>query len=142
VVFYLDASIPIAVSMALALVRDDVLYPGGPNCPITTPGVRDDGWLPVAGHHGWLVLMRDKHVRRRPGELQALQKNSVRAFVLTGAGNYSRWRTLDLLVRRWSEIESTAAVEVPPYIYAVTQQGLRRVEFGSSRRPRPGDQGP
>ena len=66
--FYLDASIPFPVSQALALVRDDVLYPGAPGCPITTPDVKDHEWLPVAGHHGWTVIMRDKHVRSRPGE--------------------------------------------------------------------------
>ena len=130
--FYLDASIPFPVSQALTLVRDDVLYPGGPRCPITTPGAKDHEWLPVAGRHGWVVLMRDKRVRVRPGERQALVKNSVRAFILTGAGNYSRWRTLDLLVRRWPDIESAAAVEVPPYICTVTQQGVRRVDLASN----------
>jgi hypothetical protein len=132
VAFYLDASIPFPVSQALTLVRDDVLYPGGPRCPITTPGAKDHEWLPVAGRHGWVVLMRDKRVRARPGERQALVKNSVRAFILTGAGNYSRWRTLDLLVRRWPDIESAAAVEIPPYICTVTQQGVRRVDLGSN----------
>ncbi len=70
-VFYLDASIPFPVSQAFALVRDDVLYPGGPGCPITTPDAKDHEWLPVAGQHGWVVLMRDKAravaARRTPG---------------------------------------------------------------------------
>ena len=95
--FYLDASIPFPVSQALALVRDDVLYPGAPDCPITAPDVKDHEWLAIAGHHGWAVIMRDKHVRSRPGERRALRDNGVRAFVLTGAGNYSRWQTLDFL---------------------------------------------
>jgi hypothetical protein len=132
VVFYLDASIPFPVSKALALVRDDVLYPGGPSCPITSPGAKDAEWLPVAGRHGWVVLMRDKRVRSRPGERQALLKNNVRAFVLTTAGNYSRWRTLELLVRRWADIEEAAASDEPPYIYAVRQQGLRRIAMSSN----------
>lgn len=129
--FYLDASIPFPVSRALSLVRDDVLYPGGPDCPINSPGAKDAEWLPVAGRHGWLVLMRDKRVRSRPGERRALLKSNVRAFVLTTAGNYSRWRTLDLLVRRWTDIEEVAATGEPPYIYAVTQQGLRQIALGS-----------
>lgn len=131
-VFYLDASVPFPVSQAFALVRDDVLYPGGPGCPITTPDAKDHEWLPVAGRHGWVVLMRNKRVRSRPGERRALRENGVGAFVLTGGGNYSRWRTLELLVRRWPDIEDAAGSEAPPYIYAVTQQGLRRVELGWS----------
>ena len=65
-----------------------------------------------------------------PGSGVRFGENGVRAFVLTGAGNYSRGRTLDLLVRRWADIESVTGVEAPPYMYAVTQQGLRRVELG------------
>jgi hypothetical protein len=34
-------------------------------------------------------------------------------------------------VRRWPDIESVTGVEAPPYMYAVTQQGLRRVELGA-----------
>ena len=71
--------------------------------------------------------MRDKRVRSRPGERQALLKSNVRAFVLTTAGNYTRWRTLELLVRRWADIEEAAASDEPPYVYAVRQQGLRRI---------------
>jgi hypothetical protein len=76
--------------------------------------------------------MRDKRVRARPGERQALVRSNVRAFVLTTAGNYTRWRILDLLVRRWPDIEETAATDQPPYIYAVRQQGLRRILLGDS----------
>jgi PIN like domain len=122
VIFYLDASIPFPVSKALTLVRDDVLY----------PGAKDAEWLPTAGRHGWVVLMRDKRVRSRPGERQALVKSNVRAFVLTTAGNYTRWQTLDLLVRRWADIEEIVATDEPPYIYAVRQQGLRRIPLGSN----------
>jgi hypothetical protein len=50
--------------------------------------------------------------------------------VLTTAGNYSRWRTLELLVRRWADIEEAAANDEPPYIYAVRQQDLRRIAVG------------
>lgn len=125
--FYCDASIPRAVAQALALVRDDVLYPGQEGCPITDPATKDVAWLPVAGANDWLVLMRDKRIRTRPGERRRLMECGVRAFAMTGAGNYSRWLTLELLVRRWREIESVAAVEDGPYIYSVTQGGLARL---------------
>lgn len=46
-VYYLDASLQLPVCRALALVRDDVRYPGGPNCPVTSPGMLDPEWLPV-----------------------------------------------------------------------------------------------
>jgi hypothetical protein len=46
---------------------------------------------------------------------------------MTGAGNHSRWLTLELLVRRWRDIEAVVAAESGPYIYSVTQGGLARL---------------
>jgi hypothetical protein len=58
--------------------------------------------------------MRDKRIRTRPGERRKLYDNNVGAFCLTGAGNYSKWLTLDLLVRRWDDIERKVRAETPP----------------------------
>jgi hypothetical protein len=118
VTFYLDASIPSAVRTAIAGVRADVLYAGGPNAP--AEDTKDHVWLPIAGQNNWVVLMRDKRIRKRPGERLALINAGVRAFCLTDAGNATRWQVLDLLVRRWPRIELTANTFAGPYIYAVT----------------------
>jgi PIN like domain len=85
--FYLDASLQLPVCRALALVRDDVVYAGGPDSPISSTAVRDEDWLPVVGAEGMLVLMRDKHIRSRRAERDRLIENGVGAFCLTGAGN-------------------------------------------------------
>jgi hypothetical protein len=130
-VFYLDANIPEKVYRALALVRGDVLYPGMPGCLVTDRGMKDEVWLRIAGEREWIVLMRDKQVRRRPGQRNALLRHGVRAFVLTGAGNYSEWRTLHLLVRRWDEIEQVVADGPGPFLYAVTQQGVREIPLAA-----------
>jgi hypothetical protein len=119
--------VPIDVARALSLVRDDILYPTGPGCAITDPGTKDTIWLPVAGAKQWVVIMRDKHIRSRPGERYQLTAHGVRAFVMTGGGNYTKWQTIDLLVRRWAEIESIADRELPPFIYSITQAGVSRL---------------
>lgn len=125
--FYFDASM-LALGMALTIVRDgDVLYPGGPGCPVTTAATPDDEWLRHAGRNGWVVIMRDKRVRRRPRERQALVDHGVTAFCLTGAGNYTSWRILELLVRSWARMEEVVATKPAPFIYSITQEGLRRL---------------
>ena len=48
-------------------------------------GTRDADWLPIVGKRGWIVLTKDRHIRRRELELQALVNARVRAFVLTAA---------------------------------------------------------
>jgi hypothetical protein len=122
--YYVDASVPIDVPKSLALVRDDILYPGAAGCPVKSPNVDDVEWLSIAGEQGWVVIMKDDRIRYRRWERQALMKAGVRAFCMTTAGNYSRWQTLQLLAQRWDAIEE-AAKEAGPYIYAVTQDGVR-----------------
>ena len=48
-------------------------------------GTPDAVWLPVVGERGWVVLTKDRHIRRRELEIQALVRARVRAFVLTAA---------------------------------------------------------
>jgi hypothetical protein len=123
-VYYFDASV-LGVAIPLASLRNDVIYPGHPACPGVNPGDKDHEWLPEAGRQGWVVVMRDKHIRTRPGERQALIDSGVRTFCLTGAGNASRWDVLTLLVTNWPAMERTA-LEVPgPFIYSITRVGVR-----------------
>lgn len=123
VTFYVDASVPVAVRTALAGVRDDVLYAGGPKAP--KESTRDRHWLKTAGENDWIVLKRDKRIRTRRWEREALIAAGVRTFCLTGAGNYTRWQVLELLVARWRRIEEVANTVAGPYIYAVTWDGVR-----------------
>jgi len=46
----------------------------------------DDVWLPVVGAHGWIVVTKDKAIRHRSNELEALKTARVAAFVLTAKG--------------------------------------------------------
>jgi PIN domain-containing protein len=94
--YFVDASVQIDVAKALAQVRDDILYPGALGSPIASPNVDDIDWLPAVGAHDYVLLKRDKKIRTRPWERQALFQAGIRAFCLTGAGNYSKWETLRL----------------------------------------------
>jgi PIN like domain len=128
VTFYVDASVPVAVRRALAHVRDDVLYAGGPDAPAEDTDDKD--WLPEAGREDWVVLLRDKRIRKRPGERQAFLDAGVRLFCMTGGGNYTRWETLRLLTARWPRIEGVASARTGPYIYSVTWEGVRELSLG------------
>lgn len=123
--FYIDASVPIAVRQALALLRDDILYAGGLDAP--KERTLDKDWLPIAGRNQWVVIKRDKKIRTRPWERDALIQAGVRTFCMTGGGNYTRWRTLQLLAARWERIEEVARNVPGPYIYSVTWDGVREL---------------
>lgn len=49
-------------------------------------GTPDLEWLPEVGARGWILLTKDKQIRKREIELRALRQAGVRAFVLTAAG--------------------------------------------------------
>lgn len=121
--FYIDASVPAAVREAIASVRNDVLYAGGPNAPaVDTP---DTVWLKRAGDENWVVLHRDKKIKMRIRERRALIESGVRSFCLSNGGNLNRWETLSLLVLRWGAIERIASQNAGPYVYSVNSSGVK-----------------
>jgi len=125
VTYYFDASVQKPVALALSHVRDDILWAGGPGAP--QKNVLDIDWLPIAGDEQWKVIVRDKRIRSRPAEIQAVQDFSVGMFCLTTAGQSTKWEVLQLLVARWGAMEVAALRTTPPYIFAVTRNGVRRI---------------
>lgn len=123
--FYVDASL-LGVAPALTQLREDVTYPGAPGCPIAHPRTPDTEWMPVAGREGWLVLMRDKKIRTRPGELRAFRDHGLRAVVLTKSGNAKQFECLRLLMRFWDDIEAATEADAPR-MWALTSRGLREI---------------
>ena len=49
-------------------------------------GTPDVEWLPQVGARGWILITKDKQIRKREIELRALRQAGVRAFVLTAGG--------------------------------------------------------
>src|SRR5262245_30496989 len=50
-----------------------------------TTGTLDVDWLPIVGAHRWVVITKDKNIRKRQIELRAYKQSGVRVFVFTGA---------------------------------------------------------
>lgn len=119
--FYFDASVPRAVPEALARVRSgDIKWAGARRCP--QQSWSDTDWLGFAASEGWTVILRDKRTRFRPAEREALLTAGVAgAFILTGAGNRTRWEVLEMLVTRWRGIEEKLTELDRPFICSVTK---------------------
>ena len=89
------------------------------------PAAPDEEWLEVAGREGWVVLTRDKHIRRRPSELEAFQTHKAIVFVLA-SGNASAAETAELVTRLYDKIQRLAAQAQPPVMYSVTKSGISK----------------
>lgn len=105
VVFFLDRSLGrVHVSQALRAlgarveIHDD-------HFPLDA---RDADWLPEVGRRGWVVLMKDKRIRRNRLERDALLASGVRAFVLT-SGNLTGPEMAEVLKSTFFALRSLGA---------------------------------
>ena len=114
----------LGVAKALAYVRGDVTWPGAPGGPVPA-GAADTAWLPIIGQAGLVVLTRDKRIRSRPLERQALLDHDVRACFLTSGGTLDLFAQLRLWLRYWDDIESLVTERPAPWLASVTRAGVR-----------------
>jgi predicted nuclease of predicted toxin-antitoxin system len=89
------------------------------------PAAPDEEWLAVAGQEAWIVLTRDKRIRRRPAELDAFREHKVIVFVLA-AGNASAAETAELVSRLYKKILRLAKQAQPPVMYSLTRSGISK----------------
>jgi hypothetical protein len=102
--WFLDEN-SLAVALALQHVRGDITWPGAPDGLIPA-GATDTTWRPLIGSTGLIVLTRDKRIRTRPVEHEALLDHDVRACFLTSGGNLDLFTQLRLLLQHWDAIET------------------------------------
>lgn len=82
----------------------------------------DPVWLERAGREGWLVLTKDKLIRKRPLERQALIEARVRAFVFSG-GNMSGIEMAETIVGCAAKLLRVAAKTKPPFVARISGSG-------------------
>jgi hypothetical protein len=88
-------------------------------------GLTDETWLRDVGDRGWVVLMKDDAIRRRPLERHALVAGDVRAFCLANAqlrGEEMARRFVDNRDRILRQ-----AKQPGPYIYGVYDGRIGRL---------------
>jgi hypothetical protein len=121
---FVDRSIPRSIARALQLVRDDVIwledrYPHNS---------KDPTWLEDAGRNDWIVLSRDKRIRHRKYEVNAIREHGVGAFIIGEKQDISRWNLLRIVVSKLDDIEQVFTLTERPFIYLIDAGGsLRRV---------------
>jgi hypothetical protein len=95
-------------------------------------GVPDVDWLPRIGERRWVLLTKDKHIRRNQLEVDAILNAGVRAFVLTAA-NLHRNDMAALFCRAMPKIYRICH-QRGPFIYNITAGG--RISQLSNRKLR------
>ncbi len=85
-------------------------------------GARDVDWLPAVGAKKWVVLTKDRHIRRRELELDALVHARVRAFVLI-AGDLTGPEQAEVFVKALPKMTRICHATRGPLIGAVSAGG-------------------
>ena len=84
---------------------------------------QDRIWLAEAGKRGWVVLTKDKHLRYRAVETNALMTAKVRAFVLTARGDLSGAEVGQIFVKALPAMRKLCVTVSPPFVAHVSRDG-------------------
>lgn len=122
---FFDRSIPSTVPKAMLMLGLRQVCYHDQIFPQDTP---DSHWLACAGYHGWTVITRDKKIRYRPGEIDAIIKFGVGCFIVNANKPLSRWEYMKIFALTLDKIEHIAATTRRPFIYTISRNGgLNRV---------------
>ena len=97
-------------------------------------GTEDVNWMPVVASRGLVAVLRDRRIRTKPAELDALRAHGLRVFWIAGKKDLSNWDALVRLVRRWPEVERVIDQRPRgPWFMAITEGGLTEIALPNRR---------
>jgi len=109
----------------------DDLYPDDPK-------VSDETWIPEVASRGWVILTKDKNIRRAAAEIQAL-RNARARYVCLSSSNMRGDEQAACLVSHWKTIQSVVMTKPVPLIVSVTRdnvQWLDKAQWRVAKRKR------
>jgi predicted nuclease of predicted toxin-antitoxin system len=86
----------------------------------------DETWISEVGQRGWVVLTKDKSIRKKPAELQAVVAAKVRMFTLSG-GNLTGAEMARVLVDNRLNMGRFINNHSAPFIARVSKSGVALV---------------
>lgn len=86
-------------------------------------GARDTDLAAHLGARRWILVTADMRIRKRVQERAALLSAGIGVFVFSGKARRTGMEWLELIVRRWPDIQRYAASNTPPYLVQVPDRG-------------------
>lgn len=102
--YFADESV-LGLGIALARLRPDAVHPGHPRIPEVPLGALDTDWIPAVASRGLIAIGRDKRVRTKPAERQAIIESGLRYLWIGGKQDESSWEWMRRLTRYWDTVE-------------------------------------
>jgi predicted nuclease of predicted toxin-antitoxin system len=133
--FLFDNDLPHPIASALRILQKPVQHVR--DISDLGAGSPDDLILDYAGSRGFVLVTRDKAIRRTPQYRTIIAKHRV-GVVLISAGKAKQldaWNLAKLVIRAWDNIESHTAARRAPF-FALVQLNGRVVSLESAGRKR------
>jgi predicted nuclease of predicted toxin-antitoxin system len=90
---------------------------------IFAPDAPDQDWLSFAGERGYIVLTKDRRIRRKLLEIEAIKQARVRAVILTVKGAKGA-EIAGVILKALPRIVRSVADREGPCIFTLTKAGL------------------
>ena len=124
---FFDRNFGTRVPRAIRLVGRDIRYHDEEFAAQDTP---DTDIIPNVARNGWVMLTRDKKIRRRPAEVAAIRMARAKCVVLAQRSALNAWGLLHRVVCSWEDIETIVDRSSGPFILNVYKDGrLRKVDL-------------
>jgi predicted nuclease of predicted toxin-antitoxin system len=79
---------------------------------------KDVDWIPEVTDRGWVIMTKDKNIRRKREELEALRAAGARVFALT-SGNITAEDMVELLLEHREAMEKCVSSQPAPFVATV-----------------------
>lgn len=101
--FFFDEGLGQNLAKAMRLVGKDVEHV----LDKFPSGTKDEEWLDYIGRNGYVLVTKDKAIRKRPNEKAMLVKHKIVAFYLSGSekSGHDIWKQL---ANAWEKMEAKA----------------------------------
>lgn len=113
-VFFIDHCLGTTVANALRAAGADVRV----HAKFFSQDADDEVWIPDVAARGWVILTKDKNIRRRHGEREAALLANARIFTLS-SGNLSGAVMAARFVQHLDAITQTSLALEPPFLIVV-----------------------
>ena len=94
-------------------IHDDHLPPDAP----------DEDWISLVARKGWLAITKDKNIRYRTAEIQAIKQYSARVFVIR-AKNSTGQEMADNLIGVITKLQKFAHKNAAPFVAGIVRSGV------------------
>ena len=118
--FFVDHNLSRQLATGMKAFGEDVVH----LTEFFPENVDDTDYLRHIGSEGWFLVTRDKRIRYRPAELEALRQSGVGAFFM-GGKNRTRCELIQQLVRHWPRMKELARKTPVPFAFRIPPSGTK-----------------